>query len=427
LKNHVIRIKQRRNETPHAVVSIILLLSSVLGYPACHGAGSADASRRKPSAAIPSASAVATEQALAAELCSGRARCSLRARRTVGAGPTELAELALEHEPGTEGCDGGEYWLVRPTATPRLQRLATDCNAQLSADSPGHATVRLSSTALLLDYQELQASDRCSGSSAELNVPASHLLRETRFAGASHGRECRREDELSTDWDTSDHVARWSQVDCDAKGVGSRTAAGFGAAIPKYSLPSSAPVTAVGSCGVKIDAVRAARWQKPAPVIPQLEMRAAVVNDTLLIDIDGSVRGSLTLIVASAGLGDSAYGSVGCASEAERRLSSTSIRLDDGHVDSSGPQAPFLKISARTANSIQLSTASIAGIARAALSYRGPAAERLDSANLKNRPAAADLPPFDVEFQASDPCQVVDGRLEVRPANATRDPVFVLR
>jgi len=285
----------------------------------------------------------------------------------------------------------------------------------------------LSSTTLLFDYQELQASDRCTGFSAELNVPAAHLLREVRFAGTRLERKCQPEDELSTDWDTSDHLAHWSRSNCDAKGVGSRAPAGFGATIPSYTLSGSPRITAVGSCSVQIDAARAARWQKPAPAILPLQMRAAVVNDTLLIDIDGSTRGSLTLIVASAGLGDNAYGGLGCASEADYRVSSTSIRLDDGHVDSSGALAPYLKISARRANGVQLSTASIAGIARAALSYRGPAAERLDSANLPPRPSARDLPPFDTQFQASDPCQVVDGRLEVRPANAPRDPVFVLR
>ncbi|HET7545619.1 MAG TPA: hypothetical protein VFK05_37385 [Polyangiaceae bacterium] len=423
----MIRLKHARNQALQRVASLALMLCSVLPCPACRRGSSVGAPQAQASQTVAHSSASLTDSALAVELCRGRARCSLRARHPVEAGSAELVELTLEHEPSTEACDGGEYWLVRSSSKPSRQRLASDCNAQLEADSLGHATVGFKSGSLLFDYQELQASDRCSGFSAELNVPGSHLLREVRFSGAYAQRKCQREDELSTDWDTSDHVARWSRSDCDAKGAAAAKPAGFGSALPKYTLPGSPLVTAIGSCGVKVDAARAARWQEPAAPPAQVQMRAAVVNDVLLIDIDGTAEGSLTLVVASAGLGDSAYGGLGCADEADYRVSSTTIRLGDGHLESSGSLAPFLKISARTTNGVQLSTASIAGISRAALSYRGTASERLDSAKLPKSPTARDLPPFDTQFQASDPCQVVDGRLEVRAANVPRDPIFVLR
>jgi hypothetical protein len=362
-----------------------------------------------------------------AHLCAGRAGCRVRNRRAVpGANQVALVELALSRGPSSAECDGGEYWLVRSSPPSSARRIAQDCNAQTEADGLAHADARIDGGEVVLSYEELQGGDRCAGVDARIHPSPLQIVKEVRWDGTSARHQCRRENEMTTDWDASDHFARWMKAHCNPGPTPSERPK-TGAAIPKFALDGSVAPTTVGGCGVLIDATRAGRWMKPGAAASGVRLRTAVVDEKLLIDVEGATAGAISVVVAAAVPGDGDHGGVGCGSDEERRVSVTTLHLEDGRTESKGLQAPFLKVSARNGGTVHLATESIASVGRVALSYEAPNHERLDSALLHGLPAASDLPPLSGPFKASERCRVEEGRLEVRSDNAPGDPALHLR
>ena len=406
----------------------LALLGFAASLVACRTPSTSTDAPLASAAAAPSnaSAAVASNKDLAARLCAGRDRCSIRKRRDVpGTEKMEIVDVALGRGPGDDECDGAEYWLVRH-APPSVQRIARDCDEQTEADALGHAETRIEDGDFTVAYQEGRSADRCAGVDARLHLSPLHLSKETRFDGSSSQRRCRRDNEIATDWDGSDHVAHFTSATCDAKpSVPTRPAAG--AAIPKITLEGSTTPTAVGSCGVLIDATRAARWMKNKAIATNARLRAVMVNDYFLIDVEGVTSGTIAVTTASAAPGDGNQGSLGCASDDERSLSVTTLHLEDGRIEPKGSQAPFLKLASREGAVIHLATERMASIGRLAVSYESPTHERLDSASLPRTPTAGDLPPLYGPFKSNERCQLEAGRLNVRPQNATMDPAVKLQ
>ena len=350
----------------------------------------------------------------------------MRRRRAVPGDPTvEIVDVALARGPTRQECDGAEYLLVRTQPQVSSRRIAVDCDVQTGADERAHADTKVEGGDLVIGYEEGHGGDRCQGVDARFHLSPFHLVKEGRYDGSHQQNRCQRENEIAIDWDASDHLARWTPAACSAK-PNALAKPAEGAAIPKVVIDGANAVAAVGSCGALIDATRAARWMKPGAIASGVRLRAVVVNDRLLIDVDGMATGSLSIIAASAALGDGDNGGMGCAPDVERSLSVTRIRLENGQTETKGSQAPILKVSAREGTTVHLATESIASLGRVALSYESPTHQRLDSSLLHSPPAARDLPPLDGSSKTGR-CQLEAGRVDVRADNTGTDPALELR
>ncbi len=418
-RGHGVRV---RMFAAQAVLSAVLI--------ACQRpAQSSETSSSSTASAVPVSTppAAMSDADLTARLCAERAGCRFRRRRAVaGADGIALVDIAIARGPLSPDCDGAEYWVVRSKATPSSQRVLKDCDAQMEADEPAHADTRVEGTDLVVAYEERLGGDLCKGVDARIHLGPLRVVTEKRWDGPSRKNQCIRENEITTDWDTSEHIARWTQSNCKTTPAPS-TDPTSGAAISKVSLDGSTAPTAVGTCGTVVDGVRAGHWTTKGAAPPHVRLRAVVIDDKLLVDVEGATTGSLSIVVASAADGDGEHGSLGCASEDDRRVSSTTIHLEDGRTESKGPQAPFLKVASRDSSAIHFATESIASVGRLALSYESPTHEKLDSSLLRPSPKARDLPPFDGPFRATDRCRLEAGRLEVRRDDSTSDPVLKLR
>jgi hypothetical protein len=376
------------------------------------------------SASAPASAAVLSDAQLAVDLCAGRAGCRVRRRRAVpGADGVAVVDVALDRGPASPECSGAEYWLVRPGSKLGARLIARDCDEQTEADGVAHADTRIEGGDLVVAYEERRGGDRCEGVDARVTLVPLRVVSETRWDGASHKNRCSRENEIATDWDKSAHLARFTQAACQTL-PGPSSAAASGAAVPKVSLDGSGEPNQVGSCGVLVDRSRAAQWMDKGAAIADVRLRAVSIDDKLLVDVDGATSGTLKIIVASASETDGDHGGVGCAPETERHVSTTSIHLEDGRMESKGTQAPFVRIASRDATGVHLATESVASVGRVALSYESPTHARLESAALPAIPAARNLPPLHAPPGAR--CRVEAGRLELRRDDTTSNPVLRL-
>ena len=167
--------------------------------------------------------------------------------------------------------------------------------------------------------------------------------------------------------------------------------------------------------------------QTGKPASADVRLRAAVVNDRLLVNVEGATTGTLSVWVARGEPGDGENGELGCAPAAARGVSTSSVELGSGKVSSHGPNAPLLSIHELNATGVQLVTESIAGIGRLALSYRSSDGALLATAALPLAPQARDLPPLAPVLPGERWCQALAGRLDSRPENAATDPAVRLR
>ena len=389
--------------------------SPVFGFALCLALWTLVACRRSPTGGVPAASVVASspsppeqnQAAVAGRLCAGRAGCSVRQRRPL-LERGELVDLAVTRASNPEQCDGAEYWLLRAgTAT----FLATDCDAQDGADTRAHANVRVDSEFVVVDYEEGLSSDLCAGSGVRVSQRDFRVVDERRWSGERKAGKCTQVAERTVDWHFAKHVARWSSRACAGRaGAGAHT----GDAIPVYEVTGVSAQTALGSCAATVG--RAAQSKTTAAGDSAIQMRAAVVNAALTVEISGVTRGALSVIVTGNSPDDDVLGVVGCGTEAEHGLSTATIDLESGHVTAHGSYAPKLEISAREGSSLRLYAPALGGVERIALSYRGPNGEHLDSAQLSSRPTVSELPPLDIWFQSKEPCELRAGRVETRAA-----------
>lgn len=356
------------------------------------------ACRRSPkggaaASAAASASPSESEAELVPRLCNGRAGCAVRSRQALSE-RGELVELGIPLAVNEEHCDGTEHWLIRDAAELLLAR---DCDAQGGANARAHAKVRAEAELVLVDYEESRSSDVCAGSSARVSQRDFRVVEERRFGGTGKAGQCLHTAERTVDWSTAKHTARWSSRACAGR---TEAPTHYGNAIPVYEVDGTTPKMRLGSCAATVDG--AAR------------LRAAVVSSALLIELDGVTRGELTVTVAGASPDDGFMGEVGCGSDAEYRLSSSSIDLESGRVTTRGERPPTLQISALYEAVSYLRAENLGSAKRLAMAWRGPHGERVETARLSAQPTAAELPPLDPWFQSKEPCELRDNRLELR-------------
>ncbi len=356
---------------------------------ACRRSTTTDSSQPR---ALPSEAAT-----LVPRLCNARAGCVERSRQSL-VEQGELLELSIPRAASGEPCDGAEYWLVRGTTELLLAR---DCDEQAGADTRGHAKVRIEGELVLVDYEAGLSSARCAGSSVRVSQHDFRIVEERRSGGTVEAGQCQLTAERSVAWSTAKHTARWSSRACAA---GSATPAHVGTSIPVYDVAGTSPKTRLGSCAATVDG--AAR------------LRAAVVSSALLIELHGVTRGEVTVTVASASPDDGFMGDVGCDSDAEYRLSSSTIDLESGRLTTRGERPPALAISTLYEAVSYLRAEGLADATRLALTWRGPNGERVETAKLSTPPTVAELPPLDTWFQSKEPCELRDGRVELRSSGS---------
>jgi hypothetical protein len=320
----------------------------------------------------------------------------------------ELVDLAIARAANQESCDGSEYWLVR-AGTSAL--LATDCDAQDGADTRAHANVRVDSEYVLVDYEEGLSSDLCAGSSTRVRQRDFGIADERRWGGTGKNGSCVRSAERVIDWQSQKHAGRWSSRACSGRPA---NGAHTGAPIPTYEVAGVSAQTALGSCAATVGG--------PAPSKAAgagesaVRMRAAVVNAALLVEVSGVKGGVLSLIVAGHSPDDGFLGSVGCGTQDEYGMATTTIDLETGRVTAHDKRAPNLELSAHDGSSIRLYAPALAGVERIALSYRAADGARLETASLSARPTVSELPPLDTWFQNKVPCELRADHLEARTA-----------
>jgi len=395
----------------------VVLTSLALGL----ALSSASACQRSSTSGAPAAasavprteSSASGPAALVAQLCANRAGCALRKVQSLS-DQGQVIELAIPRSSSKEECDGAEYWLIRGSTQ---ELLAEDCDAQHGADARARARVRVEPPQIIVDYEEGLSSDSCAGGNARLSEADFRLIEERRWGGPGRLGNCTHAAELSTDWASQKHTARWSSRACSARPASD---AHMGDAIPSYQLAGVSEQTRLGTCAASIgQAVSVA--DAPSSTA---RVRAAVVNAALLLEVSGVTEGELSVHVASHSPDDGLMGSVGCGTADEYRFSTTTIDLKSGRVKTSGKQAPHLTVSGREDSSVRL-YATLTGIGRLAISFRGSQGEHLDSALLSAHPDAAELPPLGVWFESQEPCEVRAGRLEIR-TSARPQPILRL-
>jgi len=397
-------------------------LSGSLALGLALALSSASACQRSSAGGAPTAASAVTHPetsssgpaALAARLCANRPGCALRKVESLS-NQGQLMELALPRPASKEECDGAEYWVIRGSTQ---QLLARDCDAQDGADARAHARVRVEAPQIIVDYEEGLSSDLCAGTNARLSEVDFHLVEERRWGGTGRLGSCTRAAELSADWATQKHTARWSSRACSGRPLND---AHTGDAIPSYQVAGVSEQTRLGTCAATIGQVVTAAGASPSSA----RVRAAVVNAALLVEVSGLTEGELSVHVASHSPDDGFMGSVGCGTADEYRLSTSTIDLKSGRVKTSGKQAPQLTVNGRDDSGVRLYAAALNGIGRLAISLRGSQGEHLDSALLSAHPSAAELPPLGVWFESKEPCELRSGRLELRTSSGP-EPILRL-
>ena len=125
----------------------------------------------------------------ATSLCQGRSRCEIRSSRTSksGIGVVEVL-LRLPADAGSDECNPREYWRLTAGAVPRL--LAIDCDRQRSPEEAAAAQTQVDDDSFVVDYIELQASDRCERYRARLDLVKAVVTSEARWEGVTDARGC---------------------------------------------------------------------------------------------------------------------------------------------------------------------------------------------------------------------------------------------
>jgi hypothetical protein len=125
----------------------------------------------------------------AASPCQGRPRCEMHPSRTSksGIGVVEVL-LRMPADAGADECNPREHWRLTAGALPRL--LAVDCDHQRSPEEAAAAQTEIDKDSFVVDYIELQASDRCERYQARLDLVKLVVTSEARWEGTTDARGC---------------------------------------------------------------------------------------------------------------------------------------------------------------------------------------------------------------------------------------------
>jgi hypothetical protein len=125
----------------------------------------------------------------ATSLCQARPRCEIRSSRTSKSGVTVVEVLLrVPADAGDDECNRREHWGLTAGAVPRL--LAVDCDQQRSAEEAAAAQTKIDKDSFVVDYIELQASDRCERYQARLDLVKLVVTSEARWEGTTDARGC---------------------------------------------------------------------------------------------------------------------------------------------------------------------------------------------------------------------------------------------